>query len=102
MAKLEQGMLDWDDYRPAIERWEGVVGDSPAPVERNTVGGLRLSAAFPEWMMGYEEGWITDLIHDGRTRPPEGFISRTEAMRQIGNSVCQQQAEQAITDLLSA
>ncbi|QFG11596.1 DNA methylase [Mycobacterium phage BogosyJay] len=100
MAKIVKGMIDGSEYAPAIKRWEGLTRPAPVAIEEGAVGNARLAAAFPEWMMGYPEGWITDLIHDGKGRAPEGFISRTEGMRQIGNSVCNQQAEQAIRDLL--
>ncbi|QGJ90244.1 DNA methylase [Mycobacterium phage SheaKeira] len=100
MAKIVKGMIDGSEYAPAIDRWASLTRPAPVAIEEGTVGNARLAAPFPEWMMGYPEGWITDLIHDGRGRAPEGMISRTEGMRQIGNSVCNQQAEQAIRDLL--
>ncbi|QFG08659.1 DNA methylase [Mycobacterium phage Vanisoa] len=102
MAKIVKGMIDGSEYEPAIRRWEEITRPAPVAIEEGETGNARLAAQFSEWMMGYEDGWITDLIAEGRGRKPEGFISRTEAMRQIGNSVCNQQAEQALTDLLSA
>ncbi|QBP31099.1 DNA methylase [Mycobacterium phage Refuge] len=100
LAKLERGMLDWAEYRPAIERWEGLTRPAPEPIEENTVGKPRLAAQFSEWMMGWDEGWVTDLIDTTRRRPAEGYISRTEALRMVGNGVCTQQAAQALRDLL--
>ncbi|QFG04655.1 DNA methylase [Mycobacterium phage Keziacharles14] len=102
MAKIVKGMIDGSEYAPALARWEALTRPAPIAIEEGATGNARLAAPFPEWMMGYPEGWITDLVHDGKGRAPEGRISRTEAMRQIGNSVCTQQARQALADLLSA
>ncbi|AHB29880.1 DNA methyltransferase [Mycobacterium phage Artemis2UCLA] len=102
VAKLTLGDLDWAEYAPAIERWEVITRPAPYPIEPNTKGKPRLAARFSEWMMGWEEGWVTDLIDAGSRRPAEGYVSRTEALRMVGNGVCTQQATQALRDLLSA
>ena len=84
-------------YEPAIRRWEVVTQTpAPAPTEPNRNGNPRLKAKFAEWMMGWQEGWVTDLIGNLR----EGGISRSAAIRMIGAGVCTKQAEQAIRDLL--
>lgn len=68
-------VLDWGPYRPAIERWEAIHGPAPAP----TVDG-RLSPDFVCWMQGFPEGWV-----DG--------LTRTAALRCLGNAVVPQVAE---------
>ena len=54
---------------------------SPSPVEEKN----RLSPRWVEWMMGFEPGWVTDVI-------PQ----RTHSLRLLGNSVCSPQAELAL------
>ncbi|AOT24731.1 DNA methylase [Mycobacterium phage Stasia] len=96
------GTAEWGKFEPAIRRWEGIVGrEVPTPTEPNKNGNPRLNAAFSEWMMGWEEGWVTDLIEPSGRRAPEGKISRTAAMKIIGNGVVVQQAAAAIRDLLA-
>ena len=68
----------WGDYAPAIARWEHVLGlPAPEPVD----GEGRLSPRFVEWMMGWPEGWVTDLD-----------LKRTAQLRLLGNGVVPQQA----------
>jgi hypothetical protein len=103
VARATLGDLDWGKYQPAIERWEAMTRPAPYPVEPNTQGKPRLSARFSEWMMGWPEGWVTDMTDPHGRRPRKGspYISRTEALRGIGNGVVPQQAAQALRDLLS-
>ena len=69
-------------YAPAVERWEHILGrPAPAPVDDRG----RLSAPFVEWMMGYPEGWATDILD-----------RRTDALRCLGNAVVPQQAAHAL------
>ena len=71
----------WRHYWPAIDRWERVLGRSaPRPV---TDG--KLSALFVEWMMGLEEGHVTDIA-----------ASRAKALACLGNGVVPQQAKRAL------
>ncbi|ATN88146.1 DNA methylase [Mycobacterium phage Cindaradix] len=101
-AMFVYGTQDWDKYEPAIRRWEGITGrEAPVATEPNKNGNPRLNAAFSEWMMGWEEGWVTDLIETSGRRAPEGKISRTAAMKLIGNGVVVQQAAAAIRDLIA-
>jgi len=73
---------DWGDYGPAIERWERILGrPAPAPAEEG-----RLAVPFVEWMMGFPEGWV-----DG--------LSRTAALRCLGNAVVPQQGALALAGL---
>jgi DNA (cytosine-5)-methyltransferase 1 len=71
----------WRHYWPAIERWERVLG-RPAP-EPITDG--KLSALFVEWMMGLDEGYVTDIA-----------ASRAKALACLGNGVVPQQAKRAL------
>lgn len=79
----------WGKYEPAIRRWEKLTRPAPSPVELSTNGNPRLAPAFPEWMQGFEAGWITAVPG----------ISRNDQLRIIGNSVCPQQAVAALNQL---
>lgn len=83
-------------YAPAITRWESVIGrQAPAPVEPTCKNGAnRLSPYFVEWMMGLDEGWVTDLLDETKA-PPELLITRNDALRLFGNGVVPLQAETA-------
>lgn len=87
------GLVDWAQYAPAVSRWEGVIGrPAPSPVEpTGREGQLQLSARFTEWMMGLDEGWITDVPG----------ITRAEAIKACGNGVVPQQAAAALRDMLA-
>lgn len=81
---------DFGTYTPAIARWETVLGrPAPSPTEHGTTR-TRLSARFVEWMMGLPEGWVTDTPG----------LSRTEALKALGNGVVPQQGTAALTYLL--
>ena len=80
----------WGKYAPAIHRWESVTRSAPSPTEPNTRGNPRLAAPFPEWMMGWPAGWVTEVPG----------ISRNDQLRIIGNGVCPQQAIAALRWLL--
>ncbi|UJE15618.1 DNA methylase [Mycobacterium phage Madiba] len=89
---LLDGTSRWGKYAAAIERWEQVTGrPAPSPTEPNRNGNPRLAAAFPEWMMGWPAGWVTEVPG----------ISRNDALRIIGNGVCPHQAHTAIRLLIS-
>jgi DNA (cytosine-5)-methyltransferase 1 len=76
----------WGDYGAAIRRWEHVIGrQPPAPTDEKG----RLNVPFVEWMMGFDAGWVDQL-------------SRTTALRCLGNAVVQQQGELALRMLLEA
>ena len=72
-------------YEPAIERWERILG-RPAPAPTDDRG---LRPEFVEWMMGLFEGWVCDL-----------GLSRTGALKMLGNGVVPQQAALAVDLLL--
>lgn len=76
---------EWGQYNPAIRRWERTMGTAaPVPVD-----GKSLSPRFVEWLMGYPAGWVTDLD-----------LTRTQALKALGNAVVPQQGAFAITELL--
>jgi len=101
-AARHAGTQEWDKYWPAIRRWEGITGRiAPEPTEPNSNGNPRLRAEFSEWMMGWPEGWVTDFIEPSRSKV-EGKITRSAAMKVIGNGVCPQQAAQALRELLAS
>ncbi|MCV7359172.1 DNA cytosine methyltransferase [Mycolicibacterium fluoranthenivorans] len=81
---------NWGRYEPSIRRWEYLTRPAPSPTEPNTKGNPRLAPAFPEWMMGWPVGWVTDVPG----------ISRNDQLRIIGNGVCPQQAVAALHQLL--
>lgn len=80
----------WAQYSPAIRRWEQVTGrTAPEPTITGKRGGQRLSGAFTEWMMGWPEGWVSELVDNNA------------AVRISGNGVVPQQAFAAYLDLAS-
>lgn len=77
-------------YTSAIRRWEHVLGrPAPAPTEPGTKGQPRLNAAFVEWLMGLDAGWVTN------------HLPRNPALRCLGNGVVPHQAAHALADLLT-
>lgn len=77
----------WGDYAAAIHRWETILGrPAPAPTQTSSKGNPQLAPAFVEWMMGLPAGWVTDTPG----------ITRTEALRALGNGVVPQQAAAAL------
>ena len=79
------GETQWGDYEPAVRRWEAITRPAPAPtLPDGKNGNHRLAAVFPEWMMGYCAGWVTDVI------------GRNPAIKACGNGVVPQQAYAAL------
>lgn len=75
-ARADPAEVNWGPYAAAIRKWEQLTRRCPAPVDRDG----RLSPRFVEWMMGAPHGW-TDVV------------SRTAAIRGLGNGVVVQVAE---------
>lgn len=85
----------WGEYGPAVARWAHTFGiEAPPATEPGAKEGARprLHAPLPEWMMGYQPGWVTD---------PELGIKRGDQLKMIGNGVMQQQAEHGINECLA-
>ena len=78
----------WGAYGPAIRRWETIIGrPAPEPTEpTGRDGKQQLSAKFTEWIMGLEQGWVTDV--------PD--VSRAEQIKMCGNGVVPKQAYEAL------
>jgi len=76
---------DFGPYDEAVRRWEYILG-RPAPAPTDDRG---LRPEFVEWMMGLPEGWVCDL-----------GLSRTAALKMLGNGVVPQQAALAVDLLL--
>lgn len=80
----------WLEYAPAIHRWEEVTGrEAPPPTETGQRGGDVLSPRFVEWMMGLPAGHVTHTPG----------LSRSQALKALGNGVVPQQAAHAISHL---
>lgn len=83
----------WGKYGEAVERWESLTRPAPTPTEPGVTGMKRprIRPEFSEWMMGWEQGWVT---------APEIGITRRQQLTIIGNGVCSQQAAAALAELL--
>lgn len=80
--------IAWGVYEPAVRLWESLTRPAPAPtLPDGKNGNHRLAAVFPEWMMGYPAGWVTDIL------------KRNPAIKACGNGVVPQQAYAALTIL---
>jgi DNA (cytosine-5)-methyltransferase 1 len=90
---IDLGMREdiWGRYAAAIARWERLTRPAPAPTEPSKRGkfGARLSPRFSEWLMGWPEGWVTDVD-----------MPRGTQLKLIGNGVVPRQAEAALQILL--
>jgi DNA (cytosine-5)-methyltransferase 1 len=76
---------DGTDYGPAVRLWESLTRPVPPPtLPDGKNGNHRLAAVFPEWMMGYPAGHVTDII------------ARNPAIKACGNGVVPQQAYAAV------
>lgn len=84
------GDINWGQYEAAVRLWESLTRPAPAPtLPDGKNGNHRLAAVFPEWMMGYPAGWVTDILR------------RNPAIKACGNGVVPQQAFAALTVLWS-
>ena len=89
---MASGEIDWDEYEPAVRRWEQLFRPAPPPLAPGRGGRPRLSPPFPEWMMGLPVGHVTDVPG----------LTRKEQLHALGNGVVPQQAAMALRVLLGA
>lgn len=81
--------VEWGEYGPAVRQWQRILGRAtPHPLDDRG----RLVPAFVEWMMGFPDGWVT---------APELGVSRTQAIKMLGNAVVPQAASAAWSILWS-
>lgn len=74
-------------YVDAVRRWELILGRAaPLPVDDEG----RLSPRFVEWMMGYDDGYVTDIL-----------TARTRSLHVLGNAVVPQAGAEAFRQLSS-
>ena len=78
--------VSWGIYESAIRRWERIHGNAPSPTHLSSAGKHVLNPAFTEWMMGLEQGWVTDVPG----------VSRANQIKMCGNGVVPQQAYEAL------
>lgn len=83
--RMDEAVANWGEYEPAVRLWESITRPAPAPTNPDGKNGNhRLAARFPEWMMGYPDGWVTDIL------------GRNPAIKACGNGVVPQQAYAAL------
>lgn len=84
--------VDGVDYGPAIRRWEGILDrHAPDPTDAGRTGNRRITAVFTEWLMGLDEGWVTDVD-----------IPRAKQQIALGNGVITRQTVEGYRRLLTA
>ena len=84
--------VSWGIYESAIRRWERIHGNAPSPTHLSSAGKHVLNPAFTEWMMGLEQGWVTDVPG----------VSRANQIKMCGNGVVPQQAYEALRRMKEA
>lgn len=92
--RADRGLLRrWGRYAPAIARWEHITGrpaPAPAPAVLNEIAGFRPAPAFVEWLMGLNEGWVTN---------PDLGLTPAQQLVALGNGAAPMQAATAIAAL---
>lgn len=82
------GEVSWGKYEAGVRRWEALTRPVPPPTRPDGKDGRpRLNPLLPEWLMGYTEGWVTDIV------------DRNAAIKACGNGVVPQQAYAAVSEL---
>lgn len=83
----------WGRYAPAIVQWERIIGrPAPEPALLPATSGPRPAPTFVEWLMGLENGWVTD---------PSLEITPAQQLAMLGNGVVPLQATVALRRLLA-
>ncbi|MFC8495005.1 DNA cytosine methyltransferase [Streptomyces sp. NPDC057235] len=78
--------VEWGDFRPAVEQWEGLTRPAPRPTDDHG----RLNPPFVEWLMGVSAHHVTGVPG----------LSRSAQLRALGNGVVPAQAVAALHLLL--
>lgn len=93
-VRADRGFLRrWGRYTEAISRWERITGRlAPAPAVLNDRVGPRPAPTFVEWLMGLDDGWVTD----------SGLgLTDAQQLSALGNGVAPLQAVAALRLLTS-
>jgi len=87
----DRGVLRrWGRYAPAVARWERLTGrPAPSPAILNDETGPRPAPVFVEWLMGLDEGWVTD---------PAIGLTHAQQLTALGNGVVPLQAMRALEE----
>lgn len=89
----------WGEYAHAVAQWENATRPAPEPTEPTGKGGAaRLSPRFAEWMMGLDDGWITDPEIWKNWRTSSG--ARRAQIKIAGTGVVPQQCAYALRLIL--
>lgn len=84
--QASQAASEWGIFEAAIRRWEPIVGrPAPRPTEPGRAG-EHLSPRFVEWLMGLDEGHVTDVPG----------LPRDAQLKALGNGVVPQQGTAAL------
>lgn len=83
--------FNWQIYTSAVRQWARLRGGVvPHPVAAGARGGFRVAAEFGEWVMGYPDGWISEV---------PGITVQTAA-KLYGNGVVPHQGARAFAHLV--
>lgn len=83
----------WGRYALAVTRWERITGrPAPTPAILNEVAGARPAPTFVEWLMGLDEGWVTN---------PSLRLTHAQQLTALGNGVLPKQAAMALWILVN-
>lgn len=88
-STLSRALTHYEDFECAVEHWGKVSGNAVPTYYELMDNGTRLNVRFSEWLMGWPEGYITDVD-----------IPRYAQFALIGNGVVPQQASWALKNLL--
>lgn len=91
-SMVSSELIDWQEYEPAIRRWERISGlTAPYPATLGPRGGIKPSPEFVEWMMALPTGHVSGVPG----------LSVNEKLKLLGNGIVVPSAEKAIRYLLS-
>lgn len=83
----------WGAYEPAIRRWESITGrPAPPPAAPGPSGRTRMTAALPEFLLGFPDGWGTAVAG----------LPYAAQIQILGNAVAPRQTAAAVGQLAPA